>query len=111
MLKIATYLQSIYKSTIANEVEKIKGKDRFKYSLKRSEKVKTLPMKTSVKLSSESKGTIAFDLLFQSFVFLENGCNISLDNGKRREVRVYPLALLELTFKCKKQKCHLYLEP
>ena len=30
-------------------VEKIEGKDVFKYSLKRSEKVKTLSTKTSVK--------------------------------------------------------------
>ena len=36
-------------SVVANEVEKMKGKDFFKYSLKRSEKTKTLPTKTSVK--------------------------------------------------------------
>ena len=40
--------------SIANEVQKMEGKDRFKYTLTRSEQVKTLPTKTSVKLSSKS---------------------------------------------------------
>ena len=45
---------SIATSITANKVEKMKGKDIFKYSLEHSEKVTTLPMKTSLKTSSES---------------------------------------------------------
>ena len=46
---------SIATSIIANEVEKMKGKNIFKYSLKRTEKVKTLPMKTCLKISSKGE--------------------------------------------------------
>ena len=48
---------SISASVIADEVEKMERKDVCKYSLKRSEKVKTLPTKTSVRLSSKSEAT------------------------------------------------------
>ena len=48
---------SISASVIADEVEKMERKELCKYSLKRSEKVKTLPTKTSVKLSSKSEAT------------------------------------------------------
>ena len=40
----------------------------FKYSLKRIEQVKTLPTKTSVKLSSKGEVTFISDLLFQRSV-------------------------------------------
>ena len=49
-------------SIIAKEVEKMKGKDNFKYSLKHSEKVKMLPMKISLKISSKSEATFVSDL-------------------------------------------------
>ena len=71
---------SITTSAIANEVEKMEGKDVCKYSLKRSEKVKSLPTKISVKLSSKSEATFVSDLLFQRLVFLASGCIISFDN-------------------------------
>ena len=58
------------------------GKDIFKYSLKRSENVKTLPTRTSVKLSSKGKAFVSDLLLFQRFVVLANGCNISFDYFK-----------------------------
>ena len=54
-----------------------------KMSLKRqkgSEKVKTLPKKTSVKLGSKDEATYVSDVLFQKLVVLANGCNISFDN-------------------------------
>ena len=41
-----------------------------KYSLKLSEKVKTLPTKISIKLSSHGEVTIVFDLLLQRLVVL-----------------------------------------
>ena len=44
--------------SIANEVATIEEKDLFKYSLTHSEKVKTWPLKASVKLSSKGWGTI-----------------------------------------------------
>ena len=55
----------------------LKMQDVFKYSLKRSEKVKTLPTKTSVKLRSTGEAIIDFDLLLQRLVVLKNGCNIT----------------------------------
>ena len=55
-------------------------KDVCNYSLKRSEKVKTLPTKTSVKLSSKGEATFVSDLLFHGLVFLANSCNINFDN-------------------------------
>ena len=54
---------------IANEVEKSERKDICKYSLKRNKKVKTLPTKTSVKLTSKSEASFVTDLLFQRLVF------------------------------------------
>ena len=61
------------------------GKYIFKYNLKRSEKVKTLPTRKSVKLSSKGEVTFVSDLLFQRLVVLVSGCNISLDDGKGHE--------------------------
>ena len=40
-----------------------------KYSLKRIEMVKTLPTKTSVKLSSKCEATFISDLLFHRLMF------------------------------------------
>ena len=68
-------------SIIGNEVEKMARKGIFKYSLKRSEKVKTLPTRTSVKLSSKGEAFVS-DLLFQRFAVLANDCNISFDDCK-----------------------------
>ena len=48
-----------------------KNNDRKRY-LKCSEKVKTLPTRTSVKLSSKGEATFISDLLFQRLVFLPN---------------------------------------
>ena len=47
-----------------------------KVVLKRSQKVKSVPKETSVKLSSKSEATFISDLLFQRLVVLANGCNI-----------------------------------
>ena len=44
-----------------NEVVKMKEKDAFKYSLKCSEKVRTLPTKISVKLSRKCEATFVSD--------------------------------------------------
>ena len=74
--KDSSLIESIYKSIIANEVEKMKEKDPFKCSVKH-----TLPTKASVKLSSKGEG-IVFDLLLQKLVFLENSCTISFDDCK-----------------------------
>ena len=57
------------------------GKDIFKYSLKRSENVKILQTRTSVKRSSKGEAFVS-DLLFQRFALLANGCNISFDDCK-----------------------------
>ena len=71
----------------------------LKYNLKRSEKVKTLPTETSAKLSSYFKleATFVSDLLFQRLVVFANSCNISFDDCKRHELRVYPSALFGST--------------
>ena len=55
-------VESIATSITAKEVEKMKGKDNFKYSLKHSEKVKMLPMKISLKISSKGEATFVSDL-------------------------------------------------
>ena len=62
------------------------GKDIFKYSLKRSQKVKTLPTRRFVTLSSEEEFTLVSDLLFQRLVVFANGCNISFDDCKGYEL-------------------------
>ena len=60
---------NIATSVIATEVEKMERKDVCNDSLKSSEKVKTLPTKTSVKLGSKGTATFLSDLLFQGLVF------------------------------------------
>ena len=60
---------SIATSAMAKEVEKMERKDVCKYSLTRSEKVKTLPTKTPVRLSSKGEATFFSDLLFQKVSF------------------------------------------
>ena len=55
---------------------KIAGNDVSKHSLKRSQKVKNVPTKTSVELSSKGETAFIYDLLFQCLVVLSNGCNI-----------------------------------
>ena len=62
------------------------GKDDSKYTLKRSEKVKTLPAKASIKLSGKGEAIFFSDLLCQSSVALANGCNIRFDNCKGHEL-------------------------
>ena len=52
------------------------------YGLKRSKKFKTLPTKTSIKLSSKDEAIFISDLLFHRLDFLEIGCNISLNDCK-----------------------------
>ena len=61
-------------------------KDVCNDSLKSSEKVKTLPTKTSVKLGSKGTATFLSDLLFQGLVFLASGCNINFDNCEGHEL-------------------------
>ena len=68
-----------------------------KYSLKLSEKVKTLPTKISIKLSSHGEVTIVFDLLLQRLVVLAKGRNISFDNYKGCKLWLYPPVLSEPT--------------
>ena len=53
---------NIATSVITNEVEKMERKDVCNDSLKSSEKVKTLPTKTSVKLGSKGAATFVSDL-------------------------------------------------
>ena len=57
---------SIATSVIGYEVEKMAGKDIFQYNLNRSEKVKTLPITTSVKLSSKDEATFFLAYHFKS---------------------------------------------
>ena len=88
---------NIATSVIANEVEKMERKNVCNDSLKRSEKVKTLPTKTSVKLSSKCEATFVSDLLFRGLVFLANSCNINFDDCKGHELWVYPPVMFEST--------------
>ena len=72
-------------------------KDVCNDSLKRSEKVKTLPTKTSVKPNSKRKAILVSDLLFQGLVFLVNGYNISFVVCKGHQLLLYPPALFAST--------------
>ena len=76
---------NIATSVIANEVEKMERKDVCYDSLKSSEKVKTLPTKTSVKLGSKGAATFVSELLLR-VSFLANGCNINFDNCEGHEL-------------------------
>ena len=60
---------SITTSSMAIENEETERKYVCKYSLKRSEKVKTLPTKKSVKLNSKGEASLVSDLLFQKLFF------------------------------------------
>ena len=82
-------------------------KDVCNGSLKLSEKVKTLPTKTSVKHSSQCEATFVSDLLFKGLVFLANGSNISFTIVKYMNCEFIPQRCLNQQFKCKKQKSSL----
>ena len=84
--KDTSSIGNIVTRVIANEVDKMERKDVCNDSLKRSEKVKTLPTKTSVKFGSKGEATFVSDLLFQGLVFLAKGCNINFDNCKGHEL-------------------------
>ena len=67
-------------------VEKREEKDVYslnKYSLKRDEKVKSLPMKTSVKFSDKDDANIDCYLLF---LRSKNSSDISSDGCKRHQL-------------------------
>ena len=98
---------SIDISVVDNKVVKMKEKDAFKYSLKCSEKVWTLPTKTSVKLSRNGEATFVSE-----GHILANSCNISFnDCMKDMNVEYIPQPCLNQQFKCKKQKSHHQLKP
>ena len=79
-------LGSIATSVIGYEVEKMTGRDIFKYNLKLSGKVKTLPARASVRLSSKDEAIFFSVILFQRLVVLAKGCNISLEVCKGHEL-------------------------
>ena len=60
---------SIAINITANEVGKIEGKDVFKYSLKRSEKIKTLPTKTFNNLSRKDEATFVSNFISKVICF------------------------------------------
>ena len=69
--KVMILKASIASSVITNEVEKLEGKDVFKYSLK--QRGLRLPTKISVKLNRYAKAAFVSEL-FQRLVVLANGC-------------------------------------
>ena len=84
--KDTSSIGNIVTRVITNEVDKMERKDICNDSLKRSEKVKTLPTKTSVKFGSKGEATFLSDLLFQGLVFLAKGCNTNFDSCKGHEL-------------------------
>ena len=76
-------------------------------SLKSSEKVKTLPTKTSAKLSSKGAATFASDLLFQGLVFWQTVVILTLKIVKDMNYEYIPQCCLNQQFKCNKQKSYL----
>lgn len=75
--------------------------------MKRSEKVKTLPRKTSVKLNGKDGATIDSYLLFQKLVVLAKDSNINFEDCKEYELCPYPPALFESTSLMQKTDNHL----
>ena len=63
-------------------VEKREAKNVFEYSLKRDEKVKSLPTKTSVKFSDKDDANIDCYLFF---LRSKNSSDISSDGCKRHQ--------------------------
>ena len=88
-------IRSTATRVIANEVQKIEKNVVCNYGLKRSQKFKTLPTKTSIKLRSKDEAIFISDLLFHRLDFLEIGCNISLNDFKGHGFWVYHPALFE----------------
>ena len=84
--KDTSSIGNIVTRVITNEVDKMERKDVCNDSLKRSEKVKTLPTKTSVKFGSKGEVNFLSDLLFQGLAFLAKGCNTNFDSCKRHEL-------------------------
>ena len=98
---------NIATSVIAKEVEKMERKDVCNDSLKNSEKVKTLPTKTSVKLGSKGAATFVSDLLFQGLVFWQAVVILTLTIVKDMNYEYIPQWCLNQQFKCNKQKSSL----
>ena len=98
---------NIATSAIANEVEKMERKDVCNNSLKSSEKFKTLPTKTSVKLGSKGVATFVSDLLFQGLVFWQTVVILTLAIVKELNYEYIPQCCLNQQFKCNKQKISL----
>ena len=96
---------NIASSVITNDVEKMEGKYVFKYSSKRNEKVKTLPTKTSVKLSCKGEATFASDLL--AWLFSQTVVILASNDCKDMNWEYIPQHCLDQQFRCKKQKSHL----
>ena len=83
---------NIATSVISTEVEKMERKDVCNDSLKSSEKVKTLPTKTSVKLGSKGTATVVI---------------LTLTIVKDMNYEYLPQCCLNQQFKCNKQKSSL----
>ena len=83
------------------------GKDDSKYTLKRSEKVKTLPAKASIKLSGKGEAFffltyyVKVQLLWQTVVILD------LTIVKDMNCEYISQRCSNQQFKCKKQKIQL----
>jgi hypothetical protein len=76
-------------------IKKMQGCDVFRYTLKRSEKVKTLATKTNVKIDGDI--TIDPALLFQRLMVLANSNNTTLSDCIDFELCSYPPVLFEST--------------
>ena len=88
---------SIASSVTTNEVEKMERTYVFKYSLKRSEKVKIYQQKHRLNVVIKVKPLFVSDLLFQWLVVFAIGCNISFNDWKGHGLRVYPPAMFGST--------------
>ena len=83
------------------------GKDIFKNSLKRTQKVTTLPTRKFVTLSSKGEFTLVSNLLFQKLVVLASVVILALTIIKDMNREFISRRYLNQQFKCKKQKINL----
>ena len=76
---------SIPTSVIVNEVEKMEGKDVFKYNLKCTRILKLYQRKHPLSLAVKVKLLLFLTYYFKG-QFLANGCNISFNDSKGHEL-------------------------
>ena len=100
--KDTSSIGNIVTRVITNEVDKMERKDVCNDSLKRSEKVKTLPTKTSVTFGSKGEATFCLTYYFKGYFFWQKVVILTLTVVKDMNCEYIPQCCLNQKFKCNK---------